>query len=56
MAQKTLDSANNRDPFSHGDLQKLLELLKTLRFGSVTLIVQDGKVVQIDKNEKMRLI
>ncbi|MDR2530447.1 MAG: YezD family protein [Oscillospiraceae bacterium] len=39
---------------SDDQLSKLLELLKELKFGSVTLIVQDGKVVQIDKTEKLR--
>ncbi|MBU8907788.1 YezD family protein [Desertibacillus haloalkaliphilus] len=31
------------------------KLLQDLKFGSVTLIVQDGKVIQIEKNEKVRL-
>lgn len=29
--------------------------LRDIRFGTVTLIVQDGRVIQIDKNEKIRL-
>jgi len=29
--------------------------LKEIRFGAVSLVVQDGKVIQIDKNEKIRL-
>lgn len=36
--------------FTH--LEKMLE---TLKYGSITLVVQDGKIVQIDKNEKVRL-
>lgn len=35
-------------------LKSLLLLLKDLRYGSVTLVVQDGRVVQIEKNEKIR--
>ncbi|MGG0719622.1 YezD family protein [Robertmurraya massiliosenegalensis] len=31
------------------------EMLATLKFGSITLVVQDGKIVQIEKNEKIRL-
>ncbi|MFL6516913.1 MAG: DUF2292 domain-containing protein, partial [Bacillus sp. (in: firmicutes)] len=27
----------------------------TLKYGSITLVVQDGKIVQIEKNEKVRL-
>ncbi|WP_084783150.1 YezD family protein [Bacillus dakarensis] len=30
-------------------------MLGTLKFGSITLVVQDGKIVQIEKNEKVRL-
>lgn len=29
--------------------------LRDIRFGTVTLVIQDGKVIQIDKNEKIRL-
>jgi hypothetical protein len=35
---------------------KLQEMLKKIEFGSITLVVQDGKVIQIEKNEKHRLI
>jgi hypothetical protein len=37
-------------------LKELLTILPTLQFGSVTLIIQNGKVVQIEKNEKFRLV
>ncbi|RBW70900.1 YezD family protein [Bacillus taeanensis] len=30
-------------------------MLETLEFGSVTLVVQNGKVIQIEKNEKIRM-
>ncbi|KAB2492213.1 YezD family protein [Priestia endophytica] len=36
-------------------LQKTEELLQTIQYGSVTLVIQDGKVVGIDKVEKIRL-
>jgi len=51
----SLDSVNNKAPLPPADLQKLLELVKTVKYGSITLVIQDGRVVQIDKNEKMRL-
>ncbi|MDT8861677.1 YezD family protein [Alkalihalobacillus sp. MEB130] len=35
--------------------KQLQELLKDLKYGSVTLIVQDGKVIQLEKNEKVRM-
>ncbi len=29
--------------------------LKEIRYGTVSLVIQDGKVIQIDKSEKIRL-
>ena len=29
--------------------------LQSIRFGTVTLVVQDGRVIQVDKNEKIRI-
>ncbi len=34
---------------------KVREALKTIRYGTVTLVIQDGRVIQIDKSEKIRL-
>ncbi|MDQ0205643.1 YezD family protein [Alkalicoccobacillus murimartini] len=36
-------------------LEKLSDLLENLQYGSVTIYVQDGKVVQMEKNEKVRV-
>ena len=35
--------------------QVLSEALRTIKFGSITLIIQDGRIIQVDKNEKVRL-
>ena len=32
----------------------LEKMLKDMKYGSITLIIQDGKVIQIDKTEKVR--
>lgn len=37
------------------DLERVLRLLREVKFGTVTLVIQDGRVVQIDKLEKIRL-
>lgn len=38
------------------DLERLVrEALTSIRFGTVSLVVQDGRVIQVDKNEKIRL-
>ena len=38
------------------DVERALsDALRTIRFGTVTLVVQDGRVIQIERNEKFRL-
>ena len=37
------------------DLLKIKEFIEDIRFGSVTVIVQDGRIIQIEKKEKVRL-
>jgi hypothetical protein len=49
MAAPVIDKWN-------ADLEKLVrEALKAIRFGTVTLVIQDGLVIQVDKCEKIRL-
>jgi hypothetical protein len=33
----------------------ILEALRTLRFGAIQIVVHDGRVVQIERTEKVRL-
>jgi hypothetical protein len=33
----------------------LLEYIESVRYGSVLILIQDGKIMQIEKNEKIRL-
>jgi len=35
--------------------EQLKQLLQEMKFGSITLVIQDGKVIQLDKVEKVRL-
>ncbi|MGD0844665.1 MAG: YezD family protein [Geobacteraceae bacterium] len=35
--------------------QKIREALREIRYGTVTLVIQDSRVIQIDKSEKIRL-
>lgn len=38
------------------DLERVVrDALLSIRFGTVTLVVQDGRVIQVDKNEKIRI-
>ena len=36
-------------------IDAIQEAVKSVRYGVVQLIIQDGRVVQIDKTEKIRL-
>lgn len=36
-------------------LENIKQSLETLKYGAITLIVQDGIIIQIEKNEKIRL-
>ncbi len=45
----------SRDPADAESLRAISEALRGLQFGSVTVIVQDGVVIQVDRTEKRRL-
>lgn len=36
-------------------LQQIKEVADSIRYGSITLVFQDGALVQIDKSEKIRI-
>lgn len=39
-----------------GELERQVrDALRLIRFGTITLVIQDGRVIQIDKSEKIRL-
>ncbi len=44
-----------RDLWNKDIEARLRQAIREIRFGSVTLVIQDGQVVQIDKSEKVRL-
>lgn len=46
---------SSADPRREIALEEVRRALEGLQFGSVTLIVQDGVVVQIDRTSKSRL-
>lgn len=53
------DSAPSKNPgpsreWKLVDLLPVLEALQGLRFGSVEIFVQEGRLVQIDRREKIR--
>lgn len=38
-----------------GNLQDILEIVDKINFGSITLIIQDEIIVQVDRHEKIRI-
>jgi len=55
MVEKPRVIQCKRAPLCQEDLRNLLEIIEEVSHGSVTLIIQDGIVIQIDRNEKIRL-
>ncbi|WP_305907862.1 YezD family protein [Methylomarinum sp. Ch1-1] len=43
-------------PENHNEIAiQILSILQDIRFGSIEIVVHDGRVVQIDKHEKYRI-
>ncbi len=40
---------------SAGDLDQIVRAAETMRFGSIEIIFHEGRVVQLEKREKIRL-
>ena len=48
-------AAPTPEPWNRELEQLVREALNSIRFGTVTLVVQDGRVIQVDKSEKIRI-
>ena len=55
MAQESTDDLAHLTDEERAVVVKVIEVLRKLKFGTVLLVVQDGKVVQIEIAEKIRL-
>jgi len=53
-AETAEPAADIDDVISKENFDKVLAYLSEVKFGTVTLILQDGKVVQVEKLEKIR--
>ena len=40
---------------TESQLKKIREAVRDIRYGTVTLVIQDGRLIQIDRSEKIRL-
>ena len=55
MSEPVKLAADAEDRDGARALQPILDALRGLRFGSVTVVVQDGVIVQVERIEKRRL-
>jgi hypothetical protein len=46
---------SSSDPELEQTLESVREALRDLRYGTITVVVHDGTVVQIDRTEKLRV-
>lgn len=37
------------------DIQMIHNLINSIQYGTISIVVQDGKIVQVDKTEKYRV-
>jgi hypothetical protein len=54
MAQEKTEK-EARPGITQQQLQTIEDLSRTLRYGTLTLVFQDGVLVQVDRNEKLRI-
>ena len=54
-ANKSETSRLGREPLKPGWLDLVRTQVASLRFGTVLITVHDGRVVQVERNEKVRL-
>ena len=52
MAEPREKSSTN---LTETHLQRIREAVRDIRYGTVTLVIQDGHLIQIDRSEKIRL-
>jgi hypothetical protein len=45
----------NKDIKNQEVYEVVSRLLENIKYGSITLVIQDGKIIQIDSQEKIRL-
>jgi len=52
-----MNDGDRQEPANHLSpevLERISQAIKGVRFGSVEVVIQDGKVIQIERKEKFR--
>lgn len=55
MGHETIIVRRRDDVLTPDTAKRVAELLRSVRYGSITIVVQEGKIAQIDKTEKFRM-
>lgn len=50
-----MSSSCKNKKLDSSQIEIIYHLLENMKYGSITLIVQDGRIIQIDKTEKHRI-
>lgn len=50
-----MKQAQKEPSHKNAHLETVNEMIQNIQYGSVTIVIQDGKVVQIEKVEKHRI-
>lgn len=51
----TKENTPEREPLSPEQIRRLQELASGLQYGTITLVFQDGALIQLERSEKIRL-
>lgn len=46
---------NEKSRTSKKEIEKILSFIESIEYGSVSIYIQNGKIVQIEKNEKVKM-
>ncbi|MDR3595713.1 YezD family protein [Clostridium sp.] len=46
---------SSREIIEDKKLKEIFKMIEKIKYGSITLIIQDGVIIQVDKNEKIRM-
>lgn len=49
------NKTDGKEPITKEQLQKIQQIAKSIKYGSITLVFQDGVLVQIEQNQKIRV-
>ncbi len=49
-------SEKDKTPLSSKDIEQIRAMAESIKYGTITLVFQDGHLIQIERNEKIRML